>query len=207
MIVQFILLVIFSYLVGSIPTAYLTGRLLKGIDIREVGSGNVGATNVFRTVGKTTGVIVLFIDITKGVVPVVIASRIFPEPYTEAAQILTGIAAICGHNWTVFLKFKGGKGVATSTGVVLSLVPMAALTALGIFIATVAITRYISVGSIVAAAILPILVKIMYPSQNVLFIFTLLLSLLIILKHKSNIQRLLKHEEHKFSFKKTGSSE
>lgn len=203
MIVQFILLVLLSYIIGSIPTAYLAGRLLKEIDIRSVGSGNIGATNVFRTVGRTTGIIVLFIDMLKGVIPLIIAARIFPGIYSEPAAILAGLAAISGHNWTIFLRFKGGKGVATSAGVMCALVPWATLIAFLIFILTVAITRYISVGSMIAAASLPVLVKLVYPAHTAFFVFTLILSFLIIFKHKKNIQRLLKHEEHKFSFKKT----
>jgi acyl phosphate:glycerol-3-phosphate acyltransferase len=190
-----------AYLIGAIPTAFLAGKLLKGIDIRQVGSGNIGATNVFRSVGKAAGVGVLIIDMLKGVLPVLLAARLAPGSCTGIYRILAGLAAICGHNWTIFLNFKGGKGVATSTGVLLTLAPTAALTAFVLFALTAAITRYISLGSIAAASLMPLLVWYFNPGQTELFYFVLVIAILIDFKHIPNIKRLLKQEEHKFSFK------
>lgn len=199
-LVLFILLV--SYLIGSIPTAYLAGKILKGIDIREVGSGNIGATNVFRAVGKTAGVGVLVIDILKGVIPVLLAARMSPEPYVNFLQIGAGIAAICGHNWTFWLNFKGGKGVATTTGVLLTLAPLATLSAFIFFALTVWLTRYISLGSIVAASVIPFLILVFNRGNLALFGVGLVSAILIDIKHLPNIKRLRNHEEHKFSFRK-----
>jgi len=118
-IIKFVGAVVLSYLVGSIPTAYIFGKVMKGIDIREHGSGNVGATNVFRVLGKRPGTAVLIIDIIKGVIPVVFVAG-FLAPYA-VGRIAAAVAAVCGHNWTCFLNFKGGKGVATTLGVLIGL--------------------------------------------------------------------------------------
>ncbi len=201
MILNALLIIAGSYLVGSIPTAFLAGKLLKGIDIRQVGSGNIGATNVFRSIGKTAGIGVLVIDMLKGVVPVLLAANFAPGPYTEIYKILAGLAAICGHIWTVFLNFKGGKGVATSTGVLLTLAPIAALAAFIVFILTVTISRYISLGSMMAASAMPLLTWYFNPGQTELFYFVLVVAVLIDLRHIPNLKRIVKHEEHKFSFK------
>ena len=198
----FLLILLIAYLIGSIPTAYLAGKILKGIDIREVGSGNIGATNVFRAVGKTAGVGVLVIDILKGVIPVLLAARMTPLPYVEALKIGAGIAAICGHNWTIFLNFKGGKGVATTTGVLVTLAPLATLGAFVIFVATVSLTRYISLGSIMGASSVPFLILYFNRGNTALFGIGLVVAILIDVKHIPNIKRLRNHEEHKFSFHK-----
>ncbi|MDD5132101.1 MAG: glycerol-3-phosphate 1-O-acyltransferase PlsY [bacterium] len=191
-----------AYLIGAIPTAFLAGRLLKGIDIRQVGSGNIGATNVFRSIGKTAGVGVLAIDMFKGVIPVLLAAQLAPGSCIETFRILAGLAAVCGHIWTIFLGFKGGKGVATSTGVLLTLAPASTLSAFAVFVLVVTITRYISLGSIIAASTVPLLVWYLNPGQIELFYFVLVMAILIDLKHIPNIKRLINHEEHKFSFKK-----
>ncbi|MDD5492819.1 MAG: glycerol-3-phosphate 1-O-acyltransferase PlsY [bacterium] len=201
MILNAFLVIAGSYLIGSIPTAFLAGKLLKGIDIRQVGSGNIGATNVFRSIGKTAGVGVLAVDMLKGVVPVLLAAQFAPGSCTEIFRILAGLAAICGHNWTIFLNFKGGKGVATSTGVLLTLAPAATLAGFFVFVLAVTITRYISLGSIIAASAVPLLVWYLNPGKPELFYFVLVIAILIDLKHIPNIKRLCKHEEHKFSFK------
>jgi acyl phosphate:glycerol-3-phosphate acyltransferase len=203
MILNAFLVLAGSYLIGAIPTAFLAGKLLKGIDIRQVGSGNIGATNVFRSVGKTAGVGVLAIDMLKGVVPVLLAAQFAPGSCTEIFRIMAGLAAICGHNWTIFLNFKGGKGVATSTGVLLTLAPAATLAGFLVFVLAVTITRYISLGSVIAASAMPLLTWYLNPGQIELFYFVLVIAILIDLKHIPNIKRLIKHEEHKFSFKKS----
>lgn len=203
MILNAFLVIAGSYLIGSIPTAFLAGKLLKGIDIRQVGSGNIGATNVFRSIGKTAGVGVLAIDMLKGVIPVLLAAQFAPGSCTETFRIMAGLAAICGHNWTIFLNFKGGKGVATSTGVLLTLAPAATLAGFLVFVLAVTTTRYISLGSIIAASAVPLLVWYLNPGQTELFYFVLVIAILIDLKHIPNIKRLIKHEEHKFSFKRS----
>lgn len=196
-----IMILIGAYLIGSIPTGYLAGKLIKGIDIRQYGSQNVGATNVFRIVGKTAGVVVLIIDMLKGMVPLLLASYILPSTNIEVVKIMTGLATICGHNWTLFLGFKGGKGVATSTGVLLFLSPLATLTAVLIFILTVTLTKYISIGSIFSAIAMPYLVLWFYPGKKEFLLFVSVLAVVIIIKHKANIHRLLCGLENRFSFK------
>ena len=128
MIVIFIVCVL-AYLIGSIPTAYILGKVIKGIDIRNYGSGNVGATNVFRVIGKKWGVLALFLDIIKGTIPVLLLFNLIVEDFSTVlyAQLLIGFFAVCGHNWTIFLKFKGGKGVATTAGVICAVFPKAFL--------------------------------------------------------------------------------
>src|SRR5207248_39804 len=135
------------------PTAYLMARWLKGIDIREHGSGNPGATNVFRVVGKAAGSATLAIDALKGYAPVLLVKHSMPQ--AQVVAVAVGLAAIVGHNWTVFLNFKGGKGVATSAGVFLALAPVPSAIALACFLAGFLISGHVSVGSIVAAASFP----------------------------------------------------
>ncbi len=193
-----------AYLLGSFPSAYVAGLLVKGIDIREHGSGNIGASNVFRVVGKKWGILVLVIDILKGFIAVaVIASfchahqAIFAKlPY----GLIVGIAAIAGHNWTVFLKFRGGKGVATSLGVALALLPKAALSALCVWILVLIPFGYISVSSLVAAASFPFWIFFWYrlvAGFLPIFAMSVLVSILIVYTHRSNIQRLKQGKEAK----------
>jgi glycerol-3-phosphate acyltransferase PlsY len=183
-----------SYLLGSIPTAYLMGRMIKGIDIREHGSGNPGATNVFRVVGKTAGTVTLAIDAVKGYLPVILAKHFLPE--LPAAGILAGLAAIAGHNWTVFLNFKGGKGVATSGGVFLALTPVPMLVSIGFFLVAFFISGHVSVGSIVAALTFPPVLWLTTHSPSMTAIACICAAILILL-HRNNIRRLLNKEEPK----------
>lgn len=199
-----------AYLLGSIPTGYLVGRA-KGVDIRTVGSKNMGATNVFRTVGKALGIFVLMADALKGWVAVawvgpVIAGHISPvDP--GWLQIVAGVGAILGHNYTCWLQFKGGKGIATSAGVFIALVPLGLLIALGAWIILFAVTRYVSVASITAAAVLP--VSTWFTSHDVrLTTVAGLMAAMAIYKHKKNIERLLAGTENRIIFgkKKEGAS-
>ncbi len=163
-----IIAIIISYILGSIPTAYILGRL-KGIDIRLYGSGNVGATNAFRVLGKLPGAIVLLLDMAKGFIGVTLIGDYFSKlevPYGgNLFRIILGFAVVSGHNWTIFLKFRGGKGMATSLGVLVGLgmkiagLRMVLLLGLIIWVVTVLITRYISIGSIVTSIALPILMS------------------------------------------------
>jgi len=185
------------YMFGSIPTAYLVAKSVKGIDIREHGSGNPGATNVFRVVGKTAGMFTFIMDFLKGFLPVQIVLWLFPGNLPLAS--LSGFSAIAGHNWPVFLKFQGGKGVATSAGVFFALVPIPALIAIGIFAGVFAATQYVSVGSISGSLSLPITTW-FFTYSRLLTLLSLSCAVLIIFLHRKNIQRLLKGEEHKISW-------
>lgn len=181
-----------SYLIGSFPTGYLFGKILKGMDIREHGSGNPGATNVFRVVGPTAGVLTLLIDFAKGFVAVVLARiHLSHEPRLLA---LIGLCAILGHSFSLFLKFRGGKGVITSAGVFFAILPIPTAIALGIFLVALLSTRYVSVGSISGAIGLCVSAWIMLDSKFLIAVVTAS-SLLIIFLHRKNIQRLIHHQE------------
>jgi glycerol-3-phosphate acyltransferase PlsY len=182
-----------AYLLGSIPTGLLLGRAY-GIDVRKEGSGNIGATNLYRTVGRKVGALTLLGDCLKGLAPV-LAVRWFGLPAGFAAAV--GLAAFCGHVFSVFLCFRGGKGVATALGIFLALAPMALLIALAIFVALVAKWRYISLGSIAAAAAMPPAVLFL-GGGRILTQVTTLIAAIVILKHHENIRRLVAGTESKF---------
>ena len=182
-----------AYLLGSIPTGLLLGRLY-GIDVRQEGSGNIGATNLYRTVGRKVGIITLVGDCLKGMLPVLLAWQL---GMTEPMQAWVGLAAFCGHVFSIFLLFKGGKGVATALGVYLALAPLAVLGALAVFILLVLIWRYISLGSIVAAAVMPVMIW-FRPHTLQLLIATALISAIVIIKHHTNISRLIAGTESRF---------
>lgn len=192
-----------AYIIGSIPTAYIFGKALKGIDVREYGSGNIGATNVFRVIGKVPGIIVLIIDVIKGYVSATYLASAFlylaPVTRPELYRILVGLFAIAGHNWTIFLKFKGGKGVAASAGVVMGLIPRVFLMGFLVWLITFFITGFVSLGSIVAIVSIPIF-TLAFGEPAEIIIFTCLLCLIIIHKHKPNIRRLARGEEKRISF-------
>jgi acyl phosphate:glycerol-3-phosphate acyltransferase len=208
-ILGYIVVSITAYLLGSIPTGFLVAKA-RGVDIRTAGSGNIGAANTFRAVGKTAGIIVLLIDALKGYVAVKICDLILkyfgvPESGMENYRILAGVFAVLGHNYTCWLHFKGGKGIATSAGVYLALAPLAVLYALVAFIVGFGLTRYTSVGSILAAIVLPTAV---YFTQDnwTLRIVTIALGVLALLKHRTNMQRLMAGTEHRIEFKKKPSA-
>ena len=209
-ILSYVVIAMAAYLLGSIPTGYLAGRA-KGIDIRTVGSGNMGATNVFRSLGTTAGIIVLVVDGLKGyaactwLCDVVLHLMKLPATDAELYRIIAGISAVLGHNFTCWLRFKGGKGVATSAGVYFALAPLAAGVALGTWIVVFALSRYVSVASIAAAVALPAAVW-LTPSSLTLRIVTTALGLLAIAKHRSNIERLFNGAEPRFG-KKTATPE
>ena len=201
----FIVIAVTAYLLGSIPAGYLVARA-KGIDIRSVGSGNIGATNVFRILGKPAGILVLVGDGLKGFAACAWLADFVVQLFAVAPgqignlRIVAGICAVLGHNYTCWLKFKGGKGIATSAGVYFALAPLAAGIALGAWIVMFALSRYVSVASIVAAAALPTAV---WFTKDSLFlgIVTTALGLLAIFKHKGNIQRLLNGTERRLGQK------
>ena len=197
---MFLIFIVTSYIIGSFPTSFIFVKLIKGIDIRKVGSGNVGATNASRILGIKLALLVLVIDILKGFLPILISENIFNFDVNKI--ILIGLFSIFGHIFPVFLKFnKSGKGVATSCGVFLALVPKSTVSVLIIFVILVAITRYISVGSIMASFLLPIFTMLFYSDNISLIIFTSIGGVIIILFHKKNIRRLLNGEELKFGRK------
>lgn len=199
--------VLASYLIGSIPTAFLLGRFFKGIDIRKFGSGNIGATNAFRVLGRPIGVLVLIFDVLKGFFATVwLAKLVKPLSISQGTiSLILGLVAIAGHNWTVFLKFKGGKGIATSLGVLFGLslyFPRLWLVVLISFFVWLILFLgfgYVSLASIICALILPILVF-SFIDSNSLLLFTVIASIFAILRHKSNIIRLLEKREHKAKF-------
>ena len=194
--IYIILLLIGSYLLGSIPFAYLLTKIVKKIDIRTVGSKNLGATNVMRSVSKRLGLTVLLLDFLKGFIPVFISMRFFPDKASTIIAILSGILTVCGHNWPVFLKFSGGKGVATSAGVCIALIPVDSIIVILIFVSIWSITRYISLGSIVAAVLLPAICWLTKKPAEI-SIFITIIGLAVIYRHKSNIKRLITGTENK----------
>lgn len=206
---NYIVIVFVSYLVGSFPTAIITGKLLKGIDIREFGSGNAGGTNVFRVLGKTAGIFVMAFDIFKGAVATYYVSQIIFADFllpTVYLQIIAGIAAITGHIWTIFAGFKGGKGVGTAAGMLLILYPVAILICFILFLMIVFTTKYVSLGSISAAICLPVILFVLHhyfdkPVEPVLQGLAIFIAILIVYTHRSNIQRLLSGTENKMGSK------
>ncbi len=224
-----------AFLLGSIPFGLLIARA-KGIDIRQHGSGNIGATNVLRVVGKKYGISCLLLDALKGFIPVVIAISVIQfegmkNPMSVSAlaqyaqdfsistaqifQVLTGLCAVLGHNYTPWAGFKGGKGIATSAGVFVALMPAAIVILIVIWLLAFLISRYVSLASIVAAAALPLVTlwgswfhgKIQNGTWNIpLFGFTVILAVLAIWKHRSNIVRLRNGTEHRFTRKPKSSN-
>lgn len=202
-IVCYVVTAFAAYLLGSIPTGFLVAQT-RGIDIRTVGSGNIGATNTLRVLGKPAGIFVLIMDALKGwlaVVPLAfLIATIFRQPLSgtshETAQIIAGLCAILGHNYTCWLQFKGGKGIATSAGVLFALVPWALLIIFIVFMLLLLATRYVSMGSIAAAATLPFASWITGESPAKIMV-TGAMSVLAIYKHKDNIRRLLNGTERR----------
>ena len=201
-----ILLMTFSYILGSVPNALWIGKVFKGIDVREHGSKNTGSTNAARVLGAKLGILTLILDISKGLVPTLLAVLLkvdFFENLTKISNldyVLVGICAILGHVFSIFMNFKGGKAVATTLGVFLVLVPKAILFAAIVFFVVFAIFRYVSLSSIFAAISLPIFTYFLY-QQIVYIILGILIAILIVVKHKSNIERLKNGTESKFSLK------
>ena len=205
-VLSYILTALGAYLLGAIPFGFLMAKA-KGVDIRSVGSGNIGATNAMRVLGKPAGIFVLLMDAAKGFFAVGVGyfiARSFggAESQIETARILAGIFAVLGHNYTCWLKFKGGKGIATTAGVYLALAPWALVIALAVFILVLLVSRIVSVASMSAAAALPVVVWVMTPHNLFLGIVTTALSALAIYKHKSNIQRLMAGTESRLGQKK-----
>ena len=205
MVIPYIIVALAAYLLGSIPAGFLVARA-KGIDIRKVGSGNIGATNAMRVLGKPAGIFVLVMDLLKGFAAIawltVLVLKIFNGTTTdlETLKIVAGIFVVLGHNYTCWLKFKGGKGIATTAGVYLALAPLALGIALVVFILTVLLTRFVSLGSIVAAVALPIAVW--FTRDNLtLRMMTIALGAMAIFKHRKNMQRIMAGTENRLGKK------
>jgi acyl phosphate:glycerol-3-phosphate acyltransferase len=191
-----VVVALLAYLLGSIPTGYLAGRL-RAIDIRKVGSGNIGATNVLRTLGKGAGITVLALDAFKGFAACQSVPLLLTASPSEDLRILAGFSAILGHNYTCWLKFKGGKGIATSAGVLLGWLPWAFAIVLAAWLIVFAVSRYVSVASMTAAAVLPIAAWFTSGSYRMVAVGALIGGLAIY-KHRANIQRLRSGTEHRF---------
>jgi glycerol-3-phosphate acyltransferase PlsY len=200
-----------SYLLGSIPTAYIFGRLLKGIDIRDFGSGNVGATNALRVLGKPVGITVLIIDILKGVLAVALLGNLLSAKVSflppEILRVMSGLCAIAGHNWTIFLNFKGGKGVATTFGVLAGLafnipgLKLILILTIATWLTVFIIARIISVASVISAIAMPVYMLV-FKQSGILLFLSIILCLFIILRHKPNIKRVLRGKEPRLKFGK-----
>lgn len=188
-----ILLIVFAYVLGSVPTGYLLGKL-RGVDVRIIGSGNVGATNVARAVGKSQGVITLMADAAKGYLPVLAALQLGQDSLTIA---LTAIAAFLGHLYPLFLKFQGGKGVATGFGALLALAPMAALGLVVVFALVAGTTRIVSLGSLATAVAAPLSLW-LFHQPPVIVGMGFFLGAMVVIRHRGNIQRLLAGTEPRF---------
>jgi glycerol-3-phosphate acyltransferase PlsY len=198
MILLYLLLIIASYFIGAIPTGVVLAWAFSGKDIRQEGSGNIGATNVTRVLGKKLGALTLVGDLLKGFLPVWVGSYLVSSLNVVC---LMGCAAFLGHLFPVYLKFKGGKGVATALGVFLYLSPIVILVEIIVFVFVVGIWRYVSLGSLIAAASMPLLLVIIGSPKPVVLL-SMAFALLIFIKHKANIQRLLNGTENKFGTKK-----
>jgi glycerol-3-phosphate acyltransferase PlsY len=221
-VLAYIIVAVAAYLLGSIPFGFLVARA-KGIDLRSVGSGNIGATNAMRVLGKPAGIFVLLMDALKGYAAVAwlapfIFNQFVPADFWTKSfdlharlnlvanfNLLAGVCAVLGHNYTCWLKFKGGKGIATTAGVFLALAPWTLLIALGVFIVALLASRIVSVASMSAAVALPAAVWVMSPQNLFLCIVTTALGVLAIYKHKSNIQRLMAGTENRLGKKSEGA--
>ncbi len=191
-----------AYLLGAIPNGLLIARA-RGVDIRTVGSGNIGATNVFRGVSKPLGVLTFFCDALKGFVPAyvfpLLAVHYAPDVGSEYLGVACAACSVAGHNWPVYLKFKGGKGVATTAGALLGIAPMAMGVGVAVWVVATFSTRYVSVGSILAAVAVPIAAWVVYREDGVVLPVTLtVIGAVIVWRHRANIQRLKSGTENRF---------
>lgn len=193
-----VIAVALSYLLGSVSFSIVIAKYVKGIDIRQHGSGNAGATNTLRVLGKGPGILVFLLDIAKGVAAVWIGHALGENDWIP---VLCGLAAIVGHNWPIWFRFKGGKGIATTVGVIATLAFVPALCAGAVAIVTIALTRYVSLGSLLFAALTPLFISIFYFSVPLLCA-SLLICIFAFVRHRTNIVKLLQGTENKLGAKK-----
>lgn len=189
-----ILFIVLSYIIGSIPFGYIVGKCFKGIDIRKHGSGNIGVANILRVLGIKYALLVLIGDCLKGIAPLALTSLLKIE--SIRIYLIIGIAAIIGHNWSVFLNFKGGKGVATTYGVVLFFYPYIAIISAVIWLIIVIFTRFAALGSLLSILIM-LFLSFLFTTPVEFKIFIIIILIFAIIRHYSNIKRLIKREEHK----------
>ncbi|MDE3057832.1 MAG: glycerol-3-phosphate 1-O-acyltransferase PlsY [Bacteroidota bacterium] len=215
--INLVIVAVLSYLVGSIPTSIIASKLSRGLDIRKFGSGNAGGTNVVRVLGWKIGVLVILFDILKGAVATIIIARLYWNPtlpfhnvtwFTDftVVQIICGAAAVLGHVWTLFAGFKGGKGVATGAGMLIAVAPVEFAVAIGLFVLVFVISRYVSLGSIVAAISFPLtmffrenVLNVNVHGYHTLIFFAIAVSVLLLFTHRANIRRLFAGTEHKLT--------
>jgi len=194
--------ILFSYLIGALPSSVWIGLRFYDTDVREHGSGNAGATNTFRVLGKRAGTIVLILDILKAWVAVTVLSSLSGKESVEF-QLALGLVAVLGHIFPIYIGFRGGKGIASLLGIIIAIQPMAALFSIGVFLCTLLITRFVSLSSIFAACSFPVLVFYYFKeTNNSLIIFSIMVAVLVIFTHKKNIERLFKKEESKVNILK-----
>jgi acyl phosphate:glycerol-3-phosphate acyltransferase len=211
-----LIIIVLSYLIGSIPFGIIVAKMAKGIDIRNYGSGNIGSTNVSRIIGFKYGLIVQIFDILKGIIPTLVIAKIFFSelPFQSHilfddftfVQIVAGVSAVAGHIWTAFAGFRGGKGMNTAVGVLIGLAPVDLLIAFGVFLIVVVSSGYISLGSIISAICFPLIMvirenifKVGIVGYSTLIIFAISLAVLIIYTHRTNIERLIAKKENRFN--------
>lgn len=189
---------VIAYLVGAIPTGLIVGRVVRGVDVREHGSGNIGATNVMRVLGRKLGTVVLFLDVLKGLVPVALLPPIFAfRPPASGAELVIGAAAVLGHVFPVYLGFRGGKGVATALGVFLALAPWPMLLVLAVGLTVIGVTGYVSAGSLTGAILIPV---VLYFSRvdDLVVLVGVLMALMVVVRHRANISRIFAGKELRF---------
>ena len=214
-----VFVVFLAYLVGSIPSSIIVSKLVRGIDIRNHGSGNAGGTNVFRVLGWKWGILTILLDTCKGALAVIVVARMYIDrmPFNNVTpfddftliQIICGVAAVIGHVWTVFAGFRGGKGIATALGFLFMIITVDMLVAIGVFVLVVSFSRYISLGSVAAAISVPLILIIRenifgvnIPGYHTILPFCIGIALLVIFTHRANIERLIAGSESKISFVK-----
>ncbi len=207
-IIEYIITIIIAYLLGSIPTSVWIGKIFYGKDVRDYGSGNAGASNTFRVLGKKAGIPVLIFDIFKGWAAIQLAR--FTSLYLPGTQtpdyinfeLMLGIAALLGHIFPIYVKFKGGKGVATLLGIVIALEPRAAIIAITIFLVSLFTTRYVSLSSMIAGLTFPVLIIVVFKITIIpLVVFSMTIAILLLFTHQKNIERLLAKKENKANIK------
>ena len=188
-----------AYLVGSIPSAVWVGRTFYGIDVREYGSGNAGATNTFRVLGKKPGIAVLIMDIAKGFLAVKVAYLIgdydSKSPEFIDFELALSVCGLLGHIFPVYVGFRGGKGVATMLGILIGVHPQAALICAGVFVVTLFLTGYVSLSSMMSGVAFPVVIMVFYSTNSSINIFSLAVAILILVTHQRNIERILRSEE------------